>query len=283
MDVTDVNDNEESIANATNNNTLYVITVAMILLPSLVLSLLTAGNIRRFQEMLIKRNIFLIHLLICYFSLTLLDLIEVIRLHTDLLDRRRLTYWFYYPVMVSFCFGKYLILLCFFLDHIYENVKEKGLKITLTVVWSLVLAYLIILVSVTIFYFDKLGIALVYGPTYFNLAILVLLMLAFFLWSIVIICKYRQGNELTEDQKVRFVISLMAILCSLMHTIIDLTVPLLWPHIFLYIVDTLEVLLIISFLILYDVNFKYAFLKTFYKNRDYKINYVGVEQFDVRV
>lgn len=261
---------------------IYLICVAIILLPASIFSIVIASNVRKFREMLIKRNVFILHIMICYFILTLFELFEAIRLHTDVLDPRRASYWFIYPILVSFVAAKYLIVFCFFFHHIYDNVNQKSLKYTLRGILCFALFYVIVLGILIITLRHKLGMSLIYGPAYFNLVLLVSILTIYLLLTVVLVFNKSRGGEITEEIKIRFAVSFIALSCSLLHHIIDFTIPIVWPYITVYLVDCLEVFAIGIFLILYDVNFKYALLKCFCSDNDYHIEYDGVEQYDVR-
>lgn len=236
-------------------NDIYVIGVIVILLPAMILSILTAICVYHSQKLSLKLKTFVKHLMVSYFILSNFDMIEALRFHTDLLDVDRLSYWLIYPIIASTLFAKYLIIFALFAHR--ENMSLCVLKNFFKGIWCCTLIYMLILGVLTIYTREYFGSSLIIVPSNINLSIFIITFITYILIVIIYLCKsfkkFTMSNE--NEKKIRFSISAIALSCSLIHIFIENTVPLLWPYLSLYFVDTLEIITIVIFLIKIDLDF----------------------------
>lgn len=242
---------------------LYLSCVSALLLPATLISIITIANIRRCKEMLIKRNIFVVHIMICYIIITLFEILEAIRLHSFLLDSDTIPYWFIYPTISSITTVKYVLTFCFLIDTMYNKFDDVSLKVFLSVTWCLALFYMILQTALGITYSTDVEQFFVLESASLNFGILSLMFFTYLLR--ITICSCTDEEQLTDDQKIRFDLSTIIILCSIAHTCIDFNVKELWPYLFLYVVDSVEVIVFVLCLTMYDANFKYLILRPYTK------------------
>lgn len=237
-----------------SQNDVYAVTVLFVLFPAFMMSFIVAIYVNYPQEIPLKLKIFIQHLMISYLISSVFDAMEALRLHMNFFDPDTLVYWLIYPFVVTILFAKYLLILLLLIHR--ENMPVATLRPLLNTVWITALFYLSILSVLTVNYRDIYGMALVIVPANINLSVFIVVTLIYLVISYFLLRKCCKKILLSDQMKIRFGVVTTALIGSLVHIFIERTVPLLWPYLSLYIVDSLEVLVIVVLLIKFGCDFR---------------------------